>query len=470
MIDWESWSRQGWQRHAPGLETGPLGEATVHGLAHTTAALRPDRPAITLDGDIVTHGALDDMAARAAAHFAPGDRVLLAAPLSVRWIGAYLGVLRAGGVAVLANPAYTHAELEALKSIARPARVLTELDGSLFSGAPEPWVERATPDTAALLAFTSGTTGRPKGVPLTHRNLLSSIGAAMASWRWSANDVLVHALPLYHQHGLGGLHATLIAGSSLVLLARFDVDALGDALEWANATVLFAVPAMYQRLSGLPVWENRLRLCLSGSAPLSADVAREAERVLGRKPLVRYGLTESGLDVSQVYDDPHPGTVGLPLPGLLVRLADDGEIQMRGPQVFGGYLDAEPAFTEDGWFRTGDLGRLDEATGELVIDGRSKELIITGGMKVHPREVEEVLERHPSVEEAAVSGLPSDRWGEEVTAWVVLRDGAALDTEGLLAHARTSLAPYKVPKRVNRVDALPRNPMGKLDRKRLSAG
>jgi len=291
----------------------------------------------------------------------------------------------------------------------------------------------------------------------------------MTAWRWSADDVLVHALPLYHQHGLGGVHATLIAGSRLHLLPHFEPAELIETVEESAATVLFAVPTMYQRLAGMNPSSNRLRLCISGSAPLSADVAQEAERVLGRKPLVRYGLTESGLDVSQVYGEAHPGTVGLPLPGVVVRLAEDGEIQLRGPQVFGGYLDGEPAFTADGWFRTGDLGRVDLTTGELVIEGRSKELIITGGMKVHPREVEEVLERHASVAEAAVAGLPSERWGEEVTAWVVVKQGATFDAEGLVGHVRASLAAYKVPKQVHRVDALPRNHVGKIDRKGLVA-
>jgi acyl-CoA synthetase (AMP-forming)/AMP-acid ligase II len=291
----------------------------------------------------------------------------------------------------------------------------------------------------------------------------------MAAWRWSEDDILVHALPLFHQHGLGGLHATLIAGSRLHVVPQFSPVDLLDAVIGARATVLFAVPTMYQRLAEMPAVTNRLRLCISGSAPLSEGAAHVAERVLGRRPLVRYGLTESGLDVSQVFGEPpRAGTVGLPLTGLTVRLAEDGEIQMRGPQVFNGYLGGEPAFTDDGWFRTGDLGRIDDA-GELVIEGRIKELIITGGMKVHPREVEEVLEKHPSVAEAAVAGVPSERWGEQVTAWVVVREGARFDATALMSHAREHLAPYKTPKQVFEIDALPRNNLGKLDRRRLTS-
>jgi acyl-CoA synthetase (AMP-forming)/AMP-acid ligase II len=474
---WIDWSRAGWARHVPEVTdelVNGFGEGTIHGLAHATAKTLAERAAVRMGSEWVTHGGLDAMAARCAgwlqSRVARGDRVLLAAPVSLLWIAMYLGILRAGAVAVLANPSYTKPELDQLAATADPALVIAEVDEAWLAGKPEPWVQRGEPDSPALLAFTSGTTGNPKGVPLTHRQLLTSIRSAMTAWNWSSREVLVHALPLFHQHGLGGLHATLIAGSRLHLLPHFEPAALVETVERSHATVLFAVPTMYQRLAGLEPSSNRLRLCISGSAPLSANGALEAERVLGSKPLVRYGLTESGLDVSQVYGDPHRGTVGLPLPGVLVRLAGDGEIQMRGPQVFGGYLGGEPAFTDDGWFRTGDLGRVDEASGELVIEGRSKELIITGGMKVHPREVEEVLERHDSVAEAAVAGLPSELWGEEVTAWVVLREGASFDAEGLVGHVRASLAAYKVPKQVHRVDTLPRNHAGKLDRTRLASG
>src|SRR5437763_64831 len=362
---WEAWSRAAWRRHLPDVAdpdafVAAIGHGTIHGLAHATAHATPDRPAIRIGGGEVTHGQLDSRAARFARwvgnQIAPGDRVLIAAPLGVDWVACYLGTLRVGGVAVLVNPAYTRAELDQLVVAAQPVEILTQLDESMFAADPAPWVESAGPDTTAVLAFTSGTTGLPKGVPLTHRQLLTSIRSAMSAWRWRARDVLVHALPLYHQHGLGGLHATLVAGSTLALLDRFDVDELNDEVEWGNATVLFAVPTMYQRLAGAPVWQNRLRLCISGSAPFSAEAASEARRVLGRQPLVRYGLTESGLNVSQVYGEPHTGTVGIPLPGVVVRLADDGEIQMRGPQVFRGYLGGRPGFTEAGWVRTGDPG------------------------------------------------------------------------------------------------------------------
>jgi len=456
------WSRAAWRRHLPNVPdinafVHGLGDGTIHGLAHATAIASPDKVAVRIGDEVITHAELDSLASRYAASLGikEGDRVLLAAPLSLSWLGAYLGTLRAGGVAVLANPTYTQAELDGIVKAAEPALVLREIVRP--NAKPQPWSERAAPDSMALMAVTSGTTGTPKAVPLTHRNLLTSIRAAMAAWRWRRYDILVHALPLFHQHGLGGLHATLIAGSSLHLLPRFDPQELIGATE--KATVLFAVPTMYQRLEGKS--GSRLRLCISGSAPLSRAVARHAEEVLGRAPLVRYGTTESGLGTSQVISDPPPDTVGIPLPGVELRLGEDGEIQLRGPQVATAFLE------KDGWFRTGDIGRLDEATGHLVIDGRIKEMIITGGMKVYPREVEVALESHPDVAEAAVAGVASERWGEQVTAWVVMKSGASFDADRLIEHAGTLLAPYKRPKEIKRLESLPRNHVGKIDRRGL---
>jgi acyl-CoA synthetase (AMP-forming)/AMP-acid ligase II len=209
---------------------------------------------------------------------------------------------------------------------------------------------RAGPDDTAMLAFTSGTTGGPKGVPLTHRQLAVSIRSAMAAWRWTGDDVLAHALPLYHQHGLGGVHATLIAGSTAHLLSRFTVDGLTGVMSQARASVLFGVPTMYQALADAlgPGAIRGLWLAVCGSAPLSPGLAARLPSVLGTLPLVRYGTTETGLDVSNPLDDPHADTVGLPLPGVLARIwagdaetasGDDGEIQLRGPQVFGGVLE-----------------------------------------------------------------------------------------------------------------------------------
>ena len=508
-----------------------LGTATIPDLAAESAGQFPDRVAVSVDGVPVTHAGLDAAAGRVAgwlaARIAPGDRVLLAAGPGPGFLRCYLGALRAGAVVVLANPGYTAAELahlvtdsgariafadagpaEQLATLAGPPDTVLVTDPDC-AGRPLPPVPQ--PGDLALLAYTSGTTGRPKGVPLTHRQLATSIRSAMAAWRWTPDDVLVHALPLFHQHGLGGVHATLIAGSTAHLQSRFSPAGLIGLARQTAASVLFGVPATYQALldtarergalaegayaeqalaSGSPVagpWLGRLRLAVCGSAPLRPGLARELPALFGQLPLVRYGTTESGLDVSNPLGRARADTVGLPLPGVECRVwpiqpvtappgggpvpGTGGEIQLRGPQVFGGYW-GDPAataaaFTADGWFRTGDIGAVDEATGHLVIHGRIKELIISGGLNVYPREVEAALESHPAVAEAAVAGVPHPRWGEQVTAWVVPRPGATADAAALIAHARTQLAAYKCPKQVFQVTALPRTALGKLNRRAL---
>jgi malonyl-CoA/methylmalonyl-CoA synthetase len=320
-------------------------------------------------------------------------------------------------------------------------------------------------------------------VPLTHGQLTASIRSAMAAWRWSADDVLAHALPLYHQHGLSGVHAALIAGGTVHIRSRFSPAELVRMIGDSGATVLFGVPTIYQALLAADVDVaplKGLRLAVCGSAPLNPALAQQLAGALGRVPLIRYGTTETGLNVSHPVDDRVGDTVGVPLPGVLARIGaasgeaepgTDGEIQLQGPQVFSGYWHdpaaTRAAFTPDGWFRTGDIGVVDLATGHLRIRGRTKEMIITGGLNVYPREVEIVLEEHPSVTEAAVAGVPDERWGEQVTAWVVMRDGRAFDEAALIAYARSRLAGYKCPKRVFRRAALPRNHVGKIVRSAL---
>jgi acyl-CoA synthetase (AMP-forming)/AMP-acid ligase II len=534
VTGYEDWSRSGWRTHLPGVadvsdSVARLGDETIPALAAAAASRVPDRVAVTVDGEPVTHAELDDAAGRVAAWLAsrvhPGDRVLLAAGASVGFVRCYLGALRAGAVVVLANPDYTAAELRHLAADSgavlafadpEPMRLLAAL-GPRDPGKPatrgpgkpaapgsallvtadvralpeQRWPASGTvirPHDTALLAYTSGTTGKPKGVPLTHRQLAVSIRAAMAAWRWHCDDVLVHALPLYHQHGLGGLHAALIAGGTVHIRSKFSAADLMRAAGDSRASVLFAVPTIYQALLASPAvltggpadGLRRLRLAVCGSAPLSPALAGRLPDVLGRLPLVRYGTTESGLNVSNPVADPRGDTIGVPLPGVLARiwaadrLADpgaDGEVQIRGPHVFSGYWNdpaaTEAAFTPDGWFRTGDIGAVDPATGHLVIRGRTKEMIITGGLNVYPREVEIALEAHSAVAEAAVAGVSDERWGERVTAWVVLRDEHGFDEAALIAHARTLLAGYKCPKRVFRVAKLPRNQLGKIVRSEL---
>ena len=513
MSGYEEWSRAGWAAHLPGVADIPahvagLGEATIPGLAAESADRVPDRVALDIDGGQITHAELDKGAARVAAWLAarldPGDRVLLAAGSSPGFVRCYLGALRAGAVVVLANPAYTAAELRHLVTDSGagvafadpgPARLLAGLPappltvdpGGIPDAPPGPGREIVPgPDDTALLAYTSGTTGRPKAVPLTHRALLTSIRVAMAAWGWREDDVLAHTLPLFHQHGLGGVHAVLIAGGTAHIGSRFTPAGLAGALVRHHATVLMAVPTMYQALADDSARHGRLlagvRLAVCGSATLTSLLAERLAIGLGRAPLVRYGLTETGLNVSHTLSGARAGSVGIPLPGALVRLwagtapappGEDGEIQIRGPHVFHGYAGSPSAtaeaFTADGWFRTGDIGRLDPGTGHLAIRGRIKEMIITGGLNVYPREVETVLEEHPAVAEAAVAGVPHPHWGEQVTAWITLHPGHDFDEATLIAHARTALAGYKCPKRVYLLPALPRTPLGKLQRTALTA-
>jgi malonyl-CoA/methylmalonyl-CoA synthetase len=459
----------------------------------------PERPVLGEPGRAwLSWGELEAESARAAGRLAgaglcAGERVLFSAAGSVAVAIAHVACLRLGLVVVPANPAYRDAEWTQLVAAAQPRAALVAdparaawlraagAAGFVVSPAleladsPPPALDRPGPNAPALLAFTSGTTGRPKGVPLTHGNLHATAEALRIAWRWTAEDRLVHALPLFHMHGLGvALHGTLQAGAAAFLLPRFDAGEVLDAVERERATLFFGVPTMLHRLADHKRAARlaRLRLLVSGSAALDAGLhARIGERT-GQLTLERYGMTETGMLVSNPVDGARvPGSVGFPLPGVELRLAEDGEIEVRGPNVFGGYL-ARPdanaeAFTADGWFRTGDLGALDP-DGRVRIVGRAKELVISGGYNVHPREVEEALLRHPAVREAAVVGTPSPEWGELVTAYLVSE--RELPLAELRAHCAEALAAYKHPRLVHRVAALPRNALGKVQRHRLRDG
>jgi malonyl-CoA/methylmalonyl-CoA synthetase len=396
-----------------------------------------------------------------------GDRVLMVAGQDAAYLIDYLAVLSAGMVAVPVNPGYQPPEVERIVTAASPAARL-ERGGQLhvllasggLTGPPE------GPDAPALLLYTSGTTGAPKGALLSHGNLLSSARAVAHAWGWSDEDTLLLSLPLFHMHGLGvGVHGALVAGSAIVLRPGFDA---GDVAEHAGgATMFFGVPAMYQRL--LTAERARalssMRLIVSGSAPLPAEMSEALEAACGQRPLERYGMTETVMIASNpLHGERRPGSVGRPLPGVSLRCSSGGEIEVRGPNVLRAYDGGAGAdsFTSDGWFRTGDLGSFDP-DGYLRIVGRAKELIISGGFNVYPREVEEVLAGFPGVDEVAVIGRPSERWGEQVTAVVV----GDVDAGALREYAAARLAAYKVPKAVEYVDLLPRNALGKLVRSSL---
>jgi len=433
-----------------------------------------------------------------AAGLVRGDRLLISAATSARFVIVYIAALRAGLIVVPVNTAYTSAELGRIVLDARPRAAAVDnperaawIDqvsrgstavfdlglGGLAARGPSGSVDRLDSTDPALLLYTSGTTGEPKGALLTHGNLLSGATAVNLAWRWRRDDVLLLALPLFHLHGLGvGINGSLCAGSSIVLRPRFETEDVARRCR-EGISLFFGVPAMYQRLasSGSAGALAPVRLLVSGSAPLPAALAHEIAAASGQIPLERYGMTETVMLTSNPYDGPRkPGTVGFPLPGVELRLAGSGsdapsgEVEVRGPSVIGSYYQrpdaSAEAFTADGWFRTGDLGQLDE-DGYLRLVGRSKELIITGGFNVHPREVEEALATHPDVREVAVVGRPSEAWGEEVTAIVVAE--RPVSAEQLLAHAGRVLTPYKVPKRIEFASELPRNTMGKILRSEL---
>jgi malonyl-CoA/methylmalonyl-CoA synthetase len=491
--------RPAWTRH---LSDGDA--ASVDLLARTSLPAAwtsnwrnaPERPVLRdRDGPWLTGADLlertETLAGRLAhAGLAPGDRVILSGGITCDVAVAHCAAFRAGLVVVPVNPAFSQREVDALVAAARPAAaivgspemrgwvsasspdtVVTGLDVDLPDG-PPPELDHVTSEDPALLLFTSGTTGTPKGVLLSHGNLLAGVEAVELAWRWTPDDRLILCLPLFHMHGLGvGLHGTLLAGASAIVHPEFDVGAVLRAAA-DDATMFFGVPPMYSRLLVADGAERlaHLRLCVSGSAPLSADVHRDIEQRCGQVILERYGMTETVMLVSNPYDgERRPGTVGFPLPGVDVRLAaGTDEIEVRGPNVFSGYLERPEAnaeaFTSDGWFRTGDIGSID-SDGYLSIVGRAKELIITGGYNVYPREIEDVLRAHPTVNDCAVVGTPSSEWGETVTAYVVATDDFDADT--LVAWAATQLAPYKKPRLVYRVDALPRNKLGKVQRDQL---
>jgi malonyl-CoA/methylmalonyl-CoA synthetase len=451
-----------------------------------------------------------------AAGLQPGDRVTVQAPKSPAYLGLYLGCLRAGLVFHPLNDGYRPEELRFLLDDAEPALAVCDPAaagqfGALLSARGTPVLtldargEGTVADAAraqvqvqdfatrprvagdgAVLLYTSGTTGRPKGALVTHGNLVANATALVSAWGFTPADRLLHALPVYHAHGLFvGIGCTLLAGASMLFLPRFDAAEVVRHLP--SCTVMMGVPTFYVRLlaeAGLTREATEcVRLFISGSAPLTpATFAAFRERT-GHAILERYGMTETGMNTSNpLHGERRPGSVGRPLPGVIVRIADDtaggeagvGEIELRGPNVFPGYWRApeatREAFTADGFFRTGDLGRVSD-DGYLDIVGRSKDLVISGGLNVYPREVELELDALGGVAESAVIGAPHPDLGEAVVALVVLEPGSPADearlVDALVDALRGRLAGFKLPKRVLAVAELPRNSMGKVDKARL---
>ena len=402
-----------------------------------------------------------------------GDRVALEVPRGPELLPAHLGALALGATLVPLNPALRPVERKRVLERAEVRAILGPEDRPGASRAPE--LRERSAEVPALLIFTSGTTGEPKGVPLRESNLEANLTDLAEVWGLSRDDRLLHALPAHHVHGLVlALYGSVRVGATTALLERFDADAVLRALGDEQISVFMGVPTMYHRMlaSRVEARAEGVRLFVSGSAPLAPDDFHGFRARFGQAPVERYGLTETLIVSSNPLEgERRAGAVGFPLPQAEVRLAPDGEIEVRGPAVMSGYWrdrEADAEAFRDGFFCTGDLGRLD-ADGVLRIEGRKKELIIVGGTNVLPGEVEAALAGDPGVEELVAVGLPDPDRGEIVGVFVVARgdDATSVVETRLRDRAEAELAPYKRPRVFRFVAELPRNAMGKIDRREL---
>jgi malonyl-CoA/methylmalonyl-CoA synthetase len=478
-----------------------------------------DRPFLYLsDGSTISYGDFLDRVAQTANALSdlgvkPGDRVAVHIQKSPEALALYAGCLQAGAVFLPLNTAYTASELayfiadsgaalficdpgeaEALAGIAADTGATLHTlagDGSgslaeLVAKQPTtaPVAARAPDDLAALL-YTSGTTGRSKGAMLSQRNLLSNAEALIKTWRFTKEDVLLHALPIFHAHGLFvACNVSLLAGGAMIFLPKFDVDTVLAQLP--KATAMMGVPTFYTRLLDDARFTRDLtahmRVFISGSAPLLAETHERFQDRTGHRILERYGMTETSMNTSNPYDaERRAGTVGFPLPGVEVKVCDPqsgvelpqgeiGVLEVRGPNVFKGYWQMPEKTAEDlradGFFITGDLSRIDE-DGYVTIVGRGKDLIISGGFNIYPKEIEMFLDDQPGVLESAVIGAPHPDFGESVVAVLVPEPGATCDLAAIEAAVRRDLAGFKRPRHIAVLDALPRNTMGKVQKKDL---
>lgn len=467
------------------------------------------------EGTLITHKDFLERAARLAnvlvdAGLEPGARLATQVEKSPDALALYAACAQAGIVFLPLNTAYTASELTYFIDNSGAALVICDggseaelapvtaglgaklmtmnADGSgsladAARGKPSTFetVHRSPDDLAAFL-YTSGTTGRSKGAMLTQSNLLSNAQALVEAWQFTADDVLLHALPIFHTHGLFvATNVMLLAGGSMIFLPRFDLDAILSLMP--DATTMMGVPTFYTRLLGDPRFTKDLarhmRLFISGSAPLLAETHAPFEDRTGHRILERYGMTETNMNTSNPYDgDRRAGTVGFPLPGVEVKITDAasggtlpagdvGQIEVRGPNVFKGYWQMpEKTAAElraDGFFITGDLGKMDE-DGYVHIVGRNKDLIISGGYNIYPKEIELVLDEQQHVLESAVIGVPHADFGETVVGLIVARPGETPDLEAIGQTVAGSLARFKHPRKLIVIDALPRNTMGKVQK------
>lgn len=496
-------------------ETSPSNTEAANGnvfaLFEAAAAAHPERSFLVVDGKpLLTYGAMLTETARAAAWLAsigvqPGERAVVQAHKSPAAVILYLACLRAGVVFIPLNTAYQASELEYFLSDAEPALLAASpglpAETVAFNGAravlaggleSAPWaavqaqlqtVQKTSNDPAAIL-YTSGTTGRSKGAVLTHGNLSSNVQVLGQAWRWRDDDVLLHALPIFHAHGLFvALHCALLHASPILFHERFDVVAVVGDLP--SATVFMGVPTFYTRLLAEPTFgaavSNHIRVFISGSAPLLDATFNEFRQRTGHTILERYGMTEALMITSNPYDGERiAGSVGPALPGVTVRVVaeggkpaargEPGVLEIKGPNLFAGYWrnpeKTVQDHTADGFFITGDIAT-EDSNGVIRIVGRAKDLIISGGYNVYPKEIELAIDALEGVTESAVIGVPHPDFGEAVVAVVSPVPGIALDPTAISAALAAQLAAFKRPKKVVIVDELPRNAMGKVQKAEL---
>jgi malonyl-CoA/methylmalonyl-CoA synthetase len=509
-------------RAAPGSSKERRTNANLYALLRDHFPEEAGQPCILIPrGEVIHYDELDALSARIArvlleAGCAAGDRVAVQVDKCWQALALYLACLRAGLVFLPLNTGYKKAELEHFFGDAEPRVIVCRPESAAFTGVLRPealvltlagaagtLLERArstpaefatvasAPNDPAAILYTSGTTGRAKGAVLTHRNLATNALTLVEHWGFTRGDVLLHALPIYHVHGLFvACHCTLLAGSRMLWLDRFDPREAIELLP--RSTVMMGVPTFYTRLLSEEALDaascETVRLFVSGSAPLQPATFEAFRARTGHAILERYGMTETGMITSNPLDgERKSGSAGLPLPGVSVRVVGEdgapcppgtvGSIEVKGPNVFPGYWrmpeKKSEDFTADGFFRTGDMGEL-EADGYLRIVGRSKDMIISGGLNVYPKEIEDRIDALPGVVETAVIGVPDADFGEAVIAVVVPAGGYALTEEQIISTIKAEIAAFKVPKRVHFVNDLPRNAMGKVQksvlRSRYSSG
>jgi malonyl-CoA/methylmalonyl-CoA synthetase len=455
----------------------------------------------------------------------PGDRIALQLSKCLEFILLHLATLKLGAISLPLNLAYPSDELkyfledsgaklffalesskekiepilpeleELLECIfldpARPDefqyRIADNPPTAITSGDPSDFSRNESmldSSATAVIIYTSGTTGRPKGAEITYANLGSNLEALHKAWGWRSDDILLHVLPIFHVHGLFvALHGSLYAGATTLLSREFNAQKTLEMLSGGQCSVFMAVPTIHRRLLDVPSADqfdlSHVRLITSGSDRLPDEVFTGFQKTFGYTLLERYGMTETCMNCSNPLDgERRMGSVGLPLPGVEVRIVNSeseeicpageiGDVQLRGPNIFKGYWQqpekTSASFSSDGWFKTGDLGYL-EVDGYLTLCGRSKDLIISGGLNIYPPEVERVLIKHPAVADCAVIGCPDPEWGEKVIAVIVPRNNATVTSEELIQFCREKLAPYKSPKSIVFRNDLPRNAMGKVQK------